>query len=47
MRYLPYFLIVLGVILLVFAGLLWLKPDPATAMVVIKRELSEETYNQS
>ena len=44
MRYLPYFLIVLVLILVIFAGLLWLKPDPdpKLAIVAIEREVSEE-----
>ena len=44
MRYLPYFVIISILILLVFAGLLWLKPepDPKLAIIAIEREISEE-----
>ena len=48
MRYLPYFLIVSVLILLVFAGLLWLKPasDPRLAIVAAEREVSEEVLKR-
>ena len=42
MKYLPYFVIILILILLVFAALLWLKPDSMSSLIALEREVSEE-----
>ena len=46
MRYLPYFLIVLVVILAIFSVLFWLKPDSTSSLIALEREMSEKKLKE-